>query len=148
MWFKKIYNFGDKLEDKVRGKLSHYPIIYAFIGGAGIITFWRGVWRCIDYVMEIILKNSGDIIPHIHWWDGVLSIALGTSLLLLVGLFVSSFIGNEIILSGLKGEKRIAEKNEDEIKQDLKLDIEIQKEIKDISKRLARIQEILENNKK
>ncbi len=147
MLFKKIYNLGDKLEDRVRGKLSHYPIIYAFIGGAGIITFWRGVWRCIDYVMEIVVRNSNDIIPHLYWWDGVLSIAVGTGLLLLVGLFVSSFIGNEVIISGIKGEKRMAEKNEDDIKTDIILDVEIKNELKDISKRLNQIQSVLDRKK-
>ena len=41
MFYKKIYNFGDRLEDKARGRLSHYPIIYAFIGGTGIIRSRR-----------------------------------------------------------------------------------------------------------
>jgi len=147
MFFKKIYNFGDKLEDKVRGKLSHYPIIYAFIGGAGVIIFWRGVWRCIDFLMEILERNGNDLIPHLRWWDGVLSIAMGTGLLLLVGLFVSSFIGNEIILSGIKGEKKMAEKNEEDIKTDIVLDVEIRNQLKDISKKLNEVQKKLDIKK-
>jgi hypothetical protein len=31
-------------------------------------------------------------------------------------VFVSNFIGNEIIISGLKGEKKIAEKTEKEVR--------------------------------
>ena len=34
----------------------------------------------------------------------------------MTGVFVSNFIGNEIIISGLKGEKKIAEKTEKEVR--------------------------------
>lgn len=145
MLFKKIYHLGDKLEDKVRGKLSHYPILYAFVAGAGIIIFWRGIWRLVDFFIEYLNINGqqNDLI----WLDGVLSIVFGTTLLLMVGLFVSSFIGNEIIISGIKGEKRIAEKTEQEIEQDISLDIKTELELKDIAKRLERIEKLLENKK-
>ena len=33
MLIKKFVDFFDKTEDKIRTKLSHYPILYAFIGG-------------------------------------------------------------------------------------------------------------------
>ena len=46
---KSIIKFFDKIEDKIRGKLSHYPIFYAFIGGVGIVIFWRGVWHTADF---------------------------------------------------------------------------------------------------
>lgn len=110
MIFKKIYNFGDKLEDKVRGKLSHYPIFYAFVGGTGVVVFWRGVWHTIDYLMKYFFSTSDTLTSaswgNLPWWDGPLSIAIGTILLLTVGLFVTSFIGNEIIISGLKKGKK------------------------------------------
>lgn len=144
MLFKKLYQLGDKLEDKVRGKLSHFPIVYAFIGGAGIIIFWRGIWRVTDFIAEYTTR--GQNIEHILW-DGIISIIFGMVLLLLVGLFVSSFIGNEIIISGIKGEKRISEKTESEIKQDILLDFQIRDEIKNITKRLDNIQKILKNKK-
>ena len=145
MLFKKLYQFGDKLEDKVRAKLSHYPIIYAFVGGSGIIIFWRGIWHLLDYLMEYVQTNGQQM--HLVWWDGVLSITLGASLLLLVGLFVSSFIGNEIVISGLKGEKKLVEMAEQEIEREIMVDTEIQAEIKEITKRLERVQKILENKK-
>jgi len=149
MFFKKIYNLGDKLEDVARGKLSHYPIIYAFIGGAGIIIFWRGVWVTVDFVMEYFFM-SGDSISKISssdllWWDGPLSIFMGTTLLLIVGLFVTSFIGNEIILSGLKKEKKLAEKTEGEIELDLKESNKIKNEIFEINNTLKKIGEVLKN---
>ena len=142
MLFKKIYQLGDKFEDKLRGKLSHYPIFYAFVGGAGIIIFWRGIWRLVDYFFDFILTNEQQ--TDLFWLDGTLSVIFGTTLLLAVGLFVSSFIGNEIIISGIKGEKRIAEKTELEIEQDISLDIKTEIELKDIAKRLERIEKLLE----
>lgn len=140
MLFKKVYTLGDKIEDQVRIKLSHYPIIYAFVGGAGVIIFWRGIWHSVDYLMEYYFtiggSQSSTSISQLPWWDGPLSICVGTILLLSAGLFVSSFIGNEIIISGLKKEKKIAEKTEEEIESDLAEDKKIRNEIHEISTRL------------
>lgn len=99
MKMKKIIQFFDKLEDKVRGKLSHYPIIYAILGGIGVVLFWRGVWHIADDL------NVSSII----------SIVLGTVILLITGVFVSAFIGNRLIISGLIGEKKITERTKEEI---------------------------------
>ena len=96
---KRVIKFFDKLEDKTRGKLSHYPIIYAFLGGVGVVLFWRGVWHLADDI------NLGNII----------SIIIGTVLLLITGVFVSAFIGSRLIISGLIGEKKLSEKAEEEI---------------------------------
>lgn len=147
MFFKKIYNLGDRLEDKVRVKLSHYPIIYAFIGGVGVIIFWRGVWHTADHVMQFIFSSGSGAtstsLVGLFWWDGPLSILVGTALLLVDGLFVSSFIGNEIIISGLKKEKKLIEKTEDEIVFDLAEEAKIIQEIRDVNKRLNRIEILL-----
>ena len=147
MFLKKIYNLGDRLEDKVRGKLSHYPIIYAFVGGIGVIIFWRGVWHTADHVMQFVFSNGNGAtstsLIGLFWWDGPLSILIGTVLLLIDGLFVSSFIGNEIIISGLKKEKKIIEKTEDEIAFDLAEDAKIIHEIRDVNERLKRIETLL-----
>ncbi|KKT76430.1 MAG: hypothetical protein UW72_C0006G0018 [Parcubacteria group bacterium GW2011_GWF2_44_7] len=99
MLIKRVIKFFDKLEDKTRGKLSHYPIIYAFLGGVGVVLFWRGVWHLADDI------NLGNII----------SIIIGTVLLLITGVFVSAFIGSRLIISGLIGEKKLSEKAEEEI---------------------------------
>ena len=96
---KKILNFFDKLEDRVRGKLSHYPILYALLGGVGVILFWRGIWHIAD---EINLNS-------------LISIIIGSVVLLLTGVFVSEFIGSKLIISGLIGEKELEEKAESEI---------------------------------
>ena len=69
----KIIKFFDKLEDKVRARLSHYPILYALVGGVGIVLFWRGVWHVAD---DMGLGS----------WT---SIIISLILLLMTGLFVS-----------------------------------------------------------
>ncbi len=99
MLIKNIVKIFDKLEDKVRGKLSHYPIIYAFIGGVGVVLFWRGVWHTADDM------NMGSII----------SLIIGSVMLLVTGIFVSAFVGSRLIISGLIGERKIEEKEEEEL---------------------------------
>ncbi|OGC88874.1 hypothetical protein A2419_02495 [Candidatus Adlerbacteria bacterium RIFOXYC1_FULL_48_26] len=99
--YQKINHFFDKLEDKVRGRLSHHPLVYSFIGGVGIVLFWKGVWETAEYY------------PSLH---GVSSLLLGALIMLPTGLFVSFFIGDSIILSGIKHEKKIVEKTEAELR--------------------------------
>ncbi len=142
---KKIIRFFDKLEDKVRGVLSHFPIFYAFVGAVGIVVFWRGVWHTADFIMETLVKNSASHnltidLGQLPWWDGPLSVIVGSILLLISGLFVSNFIGNEILISGLKGEKRLAEKTKTEIEADVAVSRQLRDEIKKISNRLDKIE--------
>ncbi len=99
MTTKKIWDFFDKLEDKTRGRLSHKPLLYAFLGGVGVILFWRGVWHIADDINM----------------NAIISIILGSIILLVTGVFVSAFIGNRLIISGLSGDKKLAEKTEVEI---------------------------------
>lgn len=143
-----IYRFFDKLEDKIRSKLSRYPIFYAFFGGVGIVIFWRGVWHTADFVMEVITSfqhNTSIDLGVLPWWDGPLSILIGSVLLLSTGLFVFGFIGSEVIITGLKGEKKLAEKTEEEIKAETGVIKEIKEEVKEISDRLDDIEKDLNN---
>lgn len=119
---KTIIIFFDKLEDVVRGRLSRAPILYAFIGGIGLVLFWRGVW----YIADDISLNS------------FLSILTGSIILLITGIFVSAFVGNRLILSGLSGEKKLAEKTEEEIKAE-------EGEIEQIQHILKRVEKKIEN---
>ncbi len=96
---KEVVKFFDKLEDKIRGHLSHYPIVYAFLGGVGVVLFWRGVWHTAD---DFGLHSTTSLI-------------FGSVLLLLTGVFVSAFIGNKLIITGLSGEKKLEEKEATEI---------------------------------
>lgn len=97
---KHIVHFFDKLEDKIRHRLSRSPIFYGFVGGIGVVLFWRGIWHTAD---------------NYEFMSGPVSLILGTVILLMSGVFVSAFVGNRIIITGLKGEKKLVEKSEEEI---------------------------------
>jgi uncharacterized protein YneF (UPF0154 family) len=74
------------------------------------------------------------------WWDGPVSFVLGTSLLLVTGIFISNFIGNEIIMTGLRGEKKLTEKTEKEVRTEVGAIGEIRGEVRKISKRLEELE--------
>ena len=84
--------------------LSHHSFLYALIAGVGIVLFWRGVWHTTDLV-HLYMSNSQAVMDH-TWWDGPLSFLTGCLILYITRAFVSSFIGNELILSGLRTEKK------------------------------------------
>ena len=138
----KLFHFFDRLEDRVRGWMSHRQIFYGLVGGVGIVLFWRGVWHIADYFSLVFMtRESGSAtIDMAALWDGLLSFGIGSVLLLLTGLFVSSFIGNEIIISGLKGEKKVAEKTEEEVETETTLVKDLRKEMREIKDRLGRIE--------
>ena len=126
---KSIFKFFDKLEDRVRAYLSHAPLWYSFVGGVGVVLFWRGVWHTAD---ELQL-------------GAIASVIIGACILLITGVFVSAFIGNRLILSGLSGEKKLEEKTkeeieteEDQIQKIQKIVVEIQEEIKKVESTLAK----------
>ncbi|MEK7578863.1 MAG: hypothetical protein AAB789_01605 [Patescibacteria group bacterium] len=118
---KKILYFFDKLEDNIRATLSRRPAIYAFIGGAAIVLFWRGIWMVAD------------TIPFL---TGPVSIFVSIAILLAIGLFVSFFIGDTILISGLKKEKRLDEKIASEVRTELDILNDIQKRLNEIEKEL------------
>ncbi|MFA6585568.1 MAG: hypothetical protein WCS86_00175 [Candidatus Paceibacterota bacterium] len=147
---KSILNFFDKLEDRIRAQLSHYPILYAFIGGVGIVIFWRGVWHTADFFTTIIVlyqQNESIDLGILPWWDGPLSLVVGSALLLSTGLFVFDFIGSQSIISGLKGEKKLEEKTEEEVREETGTIKEIKDEVKKISRHLDEIEKELEEKK-
>ncbi len=78
-------------------------------------------------------SESSINLQQLLWWDGPLSILIGTLILLITGTLVSNFIGNEILISGVKGEKKLSEKTEDEVKIEAKELIKIKQELKKIS---------------
>lgn len=121
--FNPIVNFFDKLEDKVRIKLSHRSFVYAFIGGVAHVIFWRGVWHTSDMVMHgIPWLHDYDGNPVSGFWGYVfyepLTIIWASIILLITGLFVSTFVGERIIISGLKSEKKVTDRTEDEVKKE------------------------------
>lgn len=141
--YKAILRFFDRLEDKVRGFLSHYPVLYGFMAGFGIVLFWRGVWHTVDtlhlYFFQFYRNTTLDW-NEVPWWDGPASLLAGSLLLLISGAFVSSFIGNEIIISGLRGEKKLTEKTENEVRTEVGAIADIKERLGDISGRLEKIE--------
>lgn len=110
----RIVRFFDRLEDKVRSRLSRHPILYTMIGGVAIVLFWKGVWE------------TAELFPFLF---GPASILISVAILLITGLFVSFFIGDRIILSGLKKEKKLVERAESEIETEEDVLSEIQDDV-------------------
>jgi hypothetical protein len=125
---KNISRVFNKIEGKIRGKLSHYPVVYAFIGGSGIILFWRGIWHIAD---EFAVNS-------------VTSIIIGLVVLLATGVFVSEFIGNRLIISGLVGEKLLTEKEESEIETEESQLRNLQNTLNRVEKKISDLEKEIE----
>jgi predicted amino acid-binding ACT domain protein len=110
--YKKIFHFFDKLEDHVRGWISKRPVLFGMVGGIAVVEFWRGVWNLTDFVMSWLGFDEIGLV------SGVFSFLLGTVIMLSTGLYVSLFVGDSIILSGIKKEKKFFEKTADELKEE------------------------------
>lgn len=130
-----MMKFFDRLEDYVRGYLSKRPITYSIIGGVGVVLFWRSVWETADILMRLDNK-----ILNIIFYPPV-QIIFSTIILLITGVMVSVFIGDRIILSGLRHEKKLEEKTEELVEEEVVTLSEIhrnirklEKEVKDLSK--------------
>jgi hypothetical protein len=122
----KLFKIFDKLEDKIRMSLSHHPRTYALIGSIGIVLLWRGVWMIAD---DLGLS-------------GLTSAIFGIIILSSIGLFVSFFVGSEIIISGIKEEKRIDEKTEEEIKKETTSLNHIKSDLEEIKNKIDKIRKI------
>ncbi len=124
-----------KIEARIRRWFSHRPIFYGFSAGVGIVLFWRGVWHTMDMIMMHVANwrygSSTDLSGYL-WWDGPLSLLLGFLILLFTGVYVSSLIGNEVILSGLRGEKQLTEMTERELKTEAGAIAKLQKTLNEI----------------
>jgi len=131
-----MFNFFDKLEDRVRVKLSRFPIVYGIIAGTFIVLFWRGVWHTAD-----ILENLGGVWAIVFSGPGMYFFSL--FILLMSGLLVSSFIGNHIIISGIKKEKKVIDKTETELASDSDKLVEIESKLQDMNKVLGEIKDKL-----
>lgn len=125
---KKIIKFFDKLEDKIRFRLSKHPIPYSIIGGIFVVLFWKGVWDTVD------------MFP---FFSGPILVVISLTVLLITGLLVSFFVTDRIIHSGWKKEEKIILKTESEAKESEKLIKEVIIEINELKKTNSEIKEIL-----
>jgi hypothetical protein len=136
---KKIIKFFDHLEDHIRGFFSRIPIGYAFVGSVFMILFWRGVWHTGD-----ILQAKGGILGFLFYEP--VTIIWTTALMLLIGLFVSFFIGDHILMSGLKQEKKLTEKTEKEVEEEESQINRIENQISKIETEISELKDGLEAN--
>ena len=74
------------IEDRAREYFEQMPFVQSFFAGIGVIIFWRGIWQWLD---------QSSVSP-------LLSVVLGSLILLCFGVFVQTFIGNTIIIKNVK----------------------------------------------
>lgn len=133
-----LFVFFDKVEDNIRGVLVKHLFIYTFLGGTGVVLFWRGIWHMAD-----LLENRGGVSTILFSPLG--STILGIIILLSTGLFVSVFIGESIILSGIKREKRVIDKTiidvdteKAEVEESMGMISDVEKEVKKLEDKMAK----------
>ncbi|MDP3975059.1 MAG: hypothetical protein Q8P88_02125 [Candidatus Jorgensenbacteria bacterium] len=122
---KFIIKFFDELEDRVRARLSRHPVVYALISGLGIVLFFRGVWMAADVIA----------MP----WEASLLVSL--ILLLVTGAFALHFVSEQLVVSGLKREKKMIERTEEEVREETGT-------LKSVKAQLDRIEKTLEELKR
>lgn len=96
---KYVTNIFLRIEERARTYFERVPFLHAFLGGVGVVLFWRGVWEIADRI-------------HI---DPIVSIVVGSLLLGAIGLFLHTFVGNAIIIKNVEKDKRMTTKAEHEI---------------------------------
>ena len=135
--------WADRVERKMIIYLSHRPKLYALVVGVGIVLFWRGVWHTADDLHRYYYLGPsaavGDFLTS-PWWDGPLSLLVGIIILYFTGSFISSFIGNELILSGLRGEKRLTEKTESSVENEIRAVSDIRDAIVGIEQKITELE--------
>lgn len=96
---KYVTNIFLQIEERARTYFERVPFLHAFLGGVGVVLFWRGVWEIADR-MRI---------------DPIISIVAGCLLLGSIGLFLHTFVGNAIIIKNVERDKQMTKKAEHEI---------------------------------
>ncbi len=133
MHTKKVVRFFDKVEDVTREHLSQFPITYSIIGGIAVVLFWRGVWETADLLATRFESLSLFFYPPVQ-------VLFSVAVLLLTGLMVSVFIGDRIILSGLRHEKKLEEKTKELVGEEVVTLAHIKEEIHRLRKEVQHMQ--------
>jgi hypothetical protein len=123
-----------KIEEKSRNYFEKWPFFHAFFAGIGVVLFWRGTWEVADRL---------GLNPY-------LSILLGSLILLILGLFLQTFVGNTIIIKKVENEKKLDLKTKNDLeKVEKEVDME-EVTLEILAKKLEAIESKLEdlNNKK
>ncbi len=107
------------------------------IGGVAIVLFWRGVWHTAD-----ILQAKGGILGFVFYEP--VNMIIVAIILLATGLLVSVFIGDTVLMSGLKHQKKIADKTEKEIEEEEAQLASIKAAVKEIKKEVDEIRDAVE----
>ncbi len=124
---RNIVSFFDKLEDRIRGRLSHVPIVYSVIGGVLLVLFWRSVW----HIADTLHTQPG----FLGWFfSEPVQFVVTLSGLLMTGLMVSIFIGDRIIMSGLRHEKKVEELTKELVKEEEVSLVSLRNEIRALRK--------------
>lgn len=138
-----------KLLTKIHIFLSHHSVLYATVAGIGIVLFWRGVWHSVDvvhYKIEHLFSDGSSTLQYV-WWDGPFSFVVGVLILWFTRAYVSSFIGNELILSGLRNEEKVVKDAEGEIHTELRAITDIKEDLEAISENLEELEEKIQSKK-
>jgi hypothetical protein len=97
----------------LRRRLWHHPFFLAFLGGIGVILFWRGIW------------HLADVTPFLS--HPLTSLLVGAVILAATGLFILQLVGTAAVQERLDDlellERRLAEK-ELAITSDMRREIE------------------------
>ena len=126
---RKLTNIFLNLEEKARTRFEKFPFFHAFLAGVGVVLFWRGVWETSDHLGI----------------SSVWSIILGTLLLIILGLFLQTLVGNTIIIKKVENEKKTEQKDIAKVEKEVNVE-EITLEI--LAKKLESIEVKIENLKK
>lgn len=102
------------------------------------MLFWRGVWHTAD-----LLQAQGGFLGWFFYEP--VNLVFTVVILLMTGLFVSYFIGDTILMSGLKGQKKQTEKTEKEIQEEEVELGQIRSTIREMKKEVDEIKEIVES---
>ncbi|MEI6042710.1 MAG: hypothetical protein WCQ00_04065 [bacterium] len=126
----KFFRLFGRTEDFTIGYLAKHPFWYSFFGGVAVVLFWRGVWETAD-----MLATRTDALRWFFY--GPNQVIVSTVALILMGLMVSIFVGDRIIISGLRHEKKVEDRTEEIVSEEIITLKHIRDEIRALKSEIA-----------